>query len=359
MLPINVVDLFCGAGGLSYGLKSAGLNVVAGIDNNPDCVYPFETNVCARCLVKDVRQVSGEEILALFPKRGIKVLAGCAPCQPFSSLSNKNKERSKDEKWSLLAEFSRIIKEVSPDIVTMENVPQLRKERPLGDFCSALDSMGYDISNVDGVVNCEGYGVPQKRRRLVLMASKNGGLRLIPETHAESSFLTVKDAIWALEPLEAGKASFSDPLHRCQGMSTMNMKRIQASQPGGSWMDWPMKLRVRCHKESKGESYTPVYGRMAWDEPSPTITTQFYNYGSGRFGHPEQDRPISFREGAMLQSFPHTYKFINPENRLSWDRLATLIGNAVPVKLGDAIGNSILIHTSQYEGGSSLPAGMS
>ena len=252
--PLNVVDLFCGAGGLSYGLKLADLNILSGYDNNPDCVYPFERNVGSPCHVRDINKVDGSEIIKLFPKRGIKILAGCAPCQPFSSLSNKNKERTKDEKWALLEQFSRLIREVQPDIVTMENVPKLRKEQPFADFCSNLDSLDYQISGGD-VIRCEGYGVPQKRRRLVLLASRFGELNMIKETHTERAFLTVADTIRPLEPLRAGEYSKTDLLHRCQSLSEMNLNRIRASEPGGTWKEWPLKLRLKCHDTIEGKKY--------------------------------------------------------------------------------------------------------
>jgi len=323
------------------------LDVVAGIDSDPACGYPYHTNIGAKFIEKDIRAVTGKEILALYPKGYIKVLVGCAPCQPFSALSNrKGVKKDTDEKWNLLKEFSRLIRGVKPDVVSMENVPALARNQPFQDFLSVLEDLNYNYSTI--IAKCEEFGVPQRRRRLVLLASRRTQAGCLKKTHQESVFVTVRNAIGDLAPLSAGEMSKTDTLHSCQGLSTKNLLRIRSSRPGGSWKDWPESLRLNCHKNAKGESYTPVYGRMSWNEPSPTITTRFYNYGSGRFGHPDQDRPISLREGALLQSFPLDYRFTEPGKIPRNETVARLIGNAVPVELGKAIGMAII---SETEGG--------
>jgi DNA (cytosine-5)-methyltransferase 1 len=182
----------------------------------------------------------------------------------------------------------------------------------------------------------------------VLLASKLGNINLIPATHEPENFKTVKSAIGDLEELKAGSSSKIDRLHRSAGLSEKNLQRIKKSKPGGSWRDWERDLRATCHKKESGSTYSSVYARMAWNKPSPTITTQFFSYGTGRFGHPEQDRALSIREGALLQTFPKKYKFIQPGFPVDVLRLGKHIGNAVPVKLGEIIGKSIIKHLEDY-----------
>jgi len=157
----------------------------------------------------------------------------------------------------------------------------------------------------------------------------------------------VRECIEKLPRIGAGFADFQDRLHQSAGVDPINMKRLKASTPGGTWRDWPSNLVAQCHKKRSGKTYPSVYGRMVWDSPSPTITTQFYGFGNGRFGHPEQDRAISLREGALLQSFPKSYKFVAPDQPIQLSKVGRLIGNSVPVKLAEAIGRSFLEHISQ------------
>ena len=172
----------------------------------------------------------------------------------------------------------------------------------------------------------------------------------IPDEAAEK-ILTVKDAIGNLPPLIAGSTDPDDLMHSATALSEKNLKRIRQSVPGGTWRDWDKELQLKCHKKSSGKTYPSVYGRMLWDAPSPTITTQFYGYGNGRFGHPSQDRALSLREGAILQSFPRDYKFISSTDILNKHKLGLQIGNAVPVRLGEVIGLSILEHIRRYNDG--------
>ena len=183
--------------------------------------------------------------------------------------------------------------------------------------------------------------MPQKRRRLVLLASKLGEIKLIPPSKNQIC-RTVETAIKDLPKLKNGQQDKTDPLHRCAKLTDLNLKRIKQSIPGGTWQDWGSIL-PECYKKSTGKSYSAVYGRMKWDNPSPTMTTQFYIYGTGRFGHPEQNRALSLREGALLQTFPKDYKFIENEE-YSLKVIGRHIGNAVPVDLGKIIGDSILNH---------------
>jgi len=335
------IDLFCGAGGLAYGLKSAGLNVVAGVDLDPACRYPLETNTGAKFEERDVSDLTVEELQTWFGQAPRTVLAGCAPCQPFSTYSQSRK--SKDDRWTLLREFKRLALGVKPDVVTMENVAGLKKQAVWTEFTSALKSEGYQVFSTE--VDCTWYGVPQRRRRLVLLASRLGPIELLKP---EFSNLSVEGAIGHLPAISAGESDPNDPLHSASVLSERNLERVRASKPGGTWRDWPETLRAPCHRRPSGKTYPSVYGRMEWSKPSPTITTQCYGFGNGRFGHPAQDRAISLREAAILQSFPKEYAFLKPDERVSFKRLGTLIGNAVPPKLGEAIGAAIRNHLAAH-----------
>jgi len=195
------------------------------------------------------------------------------------------------------------------------------------------------------ILNCAKYGLPQNRRRLVLLASKFGDIRLLePKEFTRNTNKTVQETIGTLEPIEAGSSSSTDPLHKSAALSELNLKRIKASIPGGTWRDWPKRLVADCHKKKSGKTYSSVYGRMKWEEASPAITTQFMGFGNGRFGHPEQNRGLSLREGAMLQGFPKNYKFVKKGDRPTNKVIGRLVGNAVPVTLGHLIGKSIIKH---------------
>ncbi|PWQ93495.1 DNA cytosine methyltransferase [Leucothrix arctica] len=345
MKSVVAVDLFCGVGGLTHGLEKAGLKVIAGIDIDPKCEYAFEANNDSRFILKSVDKVNKAELQSLYAGAEVKVLAGCAPCQPFSTYSQGTRG-AQDDKWKLLFEFQRLISESQPDIVTMENVPLLVKNEVFTDFVQALKKQNYYVHY--SVVECVKYGLPQTRKRLVLLASKLGELKLSQPTHKEDNFNTVKDAIKSQPQLQSGKTSKNDLLHKSSLLSDLNMERIKYSKPGGSWRDWPVHLVSECHKKHSGRTYVSVYGRMEWNKPSPTITTQFFGFGNGRFGHPTQDRALSLREGAILQSFPKDYKFCPPGVTPEIKTIGRLIGNAVPVRLGEVIGESIMEHISEH-----------
>ncbi|TVK93754.1 DNA cytosine methyltransferase [Shewanella algae] len=338
------VDLFCGVGGLTRGLKEAGINVAAGYDIAASCKYPYEHNNNAQFIEKSVNDITPEEINGHFAGGDISLLAGCAPCQPFSKYTQK---LPKDERWGLLYQFSRLIRECKPDLVTMENVPDLVRHDVYDDFKQELIDGGYHVD--DKVIYCPDYGMAQTRKRLVLLASKLGSIELLPASHKADEYITVRQAIAHLPKLEAGQADTTDLLHRTSNLSPINLERIKASRPGGTWLDWPESLRAKCHTKDSGRGYSSVYGRMSWDEPSPTMTTQCYGFGNGRFGHPEQNRAISLREAAILQSFPDDYIFVEPGKPYEISKLGRMIGNAVPVKLGELVGNSIRQHLTMIQ----------
>ncbi len=340
---ISAVDLFCGVGGLSYGLIQGGIKVTAGIDLDETCRFPYEANNCATFLNKDIRHLQKDEIQNFFEEGSLRLLAGCAPCQPFSTYSQKGRAERRDGKWDLLLEFGRVVTELQPEMVTMENVPQLLNHSVFARFLESL--RGYHTWY--DVVDCVEYGVPQTRKRLVLLASRLGPIKLVSPTHA-GRMLTVRDAISKLPWISAGESHPSDPLHAACSLSELNLRRIRASRPGGSWRDWPPELRARCHIKDSGQTYPSVYGRMDWDAPAPTITTQCFGFGNGRFGHPEQDRAISLREAAIIQTFPKNYKFVQGKSPVKFNILGRLIGNAVPVRIGQVVAESLVEHLENF-----------
>jgi DNA (cytosine-5)-methyltransferase 1 len=333
----EVVDLFCGVGALSHGLKLSGFKIVAGYDVDDRCKYAFEKNNSARFLARDVGKLTPEEIKAHYSGKRTTVLAGCAPCQPFSSYKQRYDE---DPKWNLVTKFATLAVAVQPDFITMENVPALLKYKDgkvFKNFCKILREGNYVVEW--SVERCEKYGVPQRRRRLVVLAAKSHDMSKIK---AEANALTsVRKAIGKLPPVEAGAIHPADALHTASGLTPINLRRIKASKPGGTWRDWPASLRADCHRKPSGKTYPGVYARMTWDDLSPTLTTQCYGFGNGRFGHPEQHRALTLREAAILQSFPDDYEFLPPGEKPSFTEVGRWIGNAVPVKLAQAIGNAI------------------
>lgn len=339
MAKISCVDLFCGAGGLTHGFVLEGLPVVAGIDMDPACRFPYETNNQALFIERDISTITKKELLSLFGDADVRVLAGCAPCQPFSNYSNRYSLEG-NGKWGLLYEFARLAEATNPHIITMENVPTVAKHVVFHDFVDTLKRLNYHVWY--GIINSSLYGVPQARRRMVLLASKLGKIEIVPPTHIKPR--TVREAIGSLSALKAGESAPQDKLHVSSSLSEKNLQRIKVSMPGGTWRDWPKHLVANCHRESTGQTYPSVYGRMEWDKPAPTMTTQCFGFGNGRFGHPEQDRAISLREAAILQSFPSNYAFIPDEGEVHMRVLGRLIGNAVPVDLGRAIARSINRH---------------
>lgn len=341
-LPIVAVDIFCGVGGLTYGLNKSGIKVVAGVDIDEKCKFAYEKNNGALFINKSIKEITSEEILKLYPAQSLKVLVGCAPCQPFSKHTQKEKDRETKENWGLLYYFLELIREVKPLVVSMENVPQITKHKVFSDFVEGLESIKYNVNWQN--IYCQDYGIPQNRRRLVLLASRLGEIRLIAPTHKPENYKTVKMAIGDLEAIKAGISSRKDRLHKSATLTGVNLDRIRKSKPGSSWRDWDENLRADCHRKESGRTYSSVYARMEWNKPSPTITTQFFSFGTGRFGHPEQNRAISIREGAILQTFPRRYRFIPSNSPVELRILGKYIGNAVPVRLGEVIGKSINKH---------------
>lgn len=340
-VEIRAVDLFCGVGGLTRGLEQSGVEVVAGVDVDSACAYPYSKNNRAKFVERQVESLTVREFESWFDGAQNTLIAGCAPCQPFSSYSRPRRSEQSERDWQLVATFGRLVSEVQPDYVTMENVPHVASHDVFRRLLESLD--GYFVAS--GVVQCMKFGVPQTRSRLVLLASLKAPIDL-PAPTVIDEVPTVRSSIGDLPAIAAGGVDTDDPIHTAPRLSEVNLRRIRASRPGGTWHDWPDELRANCHRRASGETFLNVYGRMEWDKPAPTITTQCFGFGNGRFGHPEQDRAISLREASMLQTFPRNYDFAPPGAQVRFNRLGRMIGNAVPVNIAQAVGRTICEHAS-------------
>lgn len=231
---IEAVDLFCGSGGLTCGLRQSGVKVLAGVDFENECQYQYEKNNGAKFLNWDIAKTEAADVAALYSKGAVRVLAGCAPCQPFSKYNN-GIDTSLSEKWWLLYSFQRIIEGVMPEIIVMENVTDVVRHKVYHDFISHLKKLGYHVS--ENNVSCVDYGIPQKRKRQIVLCSRIGPINLLSKTHETP--VTVREAIGHLPRIESGEVDPSDPLHRATTLSEVNLKRIKASVAGGTWRDWP------------------------------------------------------------------------------------------------------------------------
>lgn len=284
--------------------------------------------------------------MRLYGAAKIRVLVGCAPCQPYSGL---NQKRPSALGMQPLERFAELITQVQPDVVSMENVRGLALEGKypvFGQFLNTLRKQGYHVHH--GVVNAADYGVPQDRHRLVLLASKLGPIGMTEPKIGKKP--TVADAIGHLPVIRDGEQYKDDALHQSRKLSEINKSRIKAtSHDGGDSRDWPENLKLSCHLKSSGKTFrNTVYGRMRWGRPAPTMTTQCVGLGNGRFGHPNQDRAISLREAALIQTFPSSYQFVRGRKYNTGDT-ARFIGNAVPIALAEAIGRSIKRHLQAHQ----------
>ena len=343
-------DFFSGCGGASRGFQDAGMDVVFALDWNDDASQTFMRNFPdATFEPGDIRNVDVNSVHKLVKEqRPHHVLfCGCAPCQPFTKQNTTRPEPNEDDRVPLLLEFLPFIRRCEPDIVFVENVPGIQNvcpdSEPLSGFLEGLKEAGFTEPTFASVP-LKRYGVPQGRRRFLLLASRHGPLELPPETHgpgtANPDFETVRDWIGELPKIAAGETHPSILHHQAAGLSGLNLKRIRATQEGGGNRDWPDALRLKCHEDATG--YTDVYGRMWWDQPASGLTTRCISYSNGRFGHPEQDRAISVREAALLQTFPMDFQFAG-----SLSSMARQIGNAVPVRLAEAVGRHVIEHLAQ------------
>jgi DNA (cytosine-5)-methyltransferase 1 len=341
----GIVDVFCGIGGLSLGFKKVGFKITAGIDIDDNARYAYERYTGGRFIKADVAKLESGLVKTLLGTVGPRILIGCAPCQSFSEYNKKGRGSA----WNLLPAFARLVEDADPDIVSMENVARLADHndgRTLRTFVDRLSRAGYNVSWY--IVSSADYGISQRRKRLILFGSKYGFVDLIEATHNKE--VTLRQAIGDLPVLRAGGANKKDRYHRAQGLSDVNAQRMKHTTPGGSWRQWPKRLRVACHKTAAGAEFGSVYGRLSWKAIGPTITTQFFKIGTGRFGHPSQLRGLSLREGAILQTFPRNFQFAPPNEEIAFDVIGRLIGNAVPVRLGEIVARSIKRHIEDHYG---------
>lgn len=328
------IDLFSGCGGLSEGLRKAGFNVVAALDNDADSVATYQLNHPSTVIFKqDIHRVDVNVIKKLLRGRQLHLLAGCPPCQGFSSIRRLNRKQNvRDDRNSLVLEFLRFVKSLKPLTIMMENVPSLVNYSLFKKTVRELERLGYEPKVK--VVNIQEYGVPQRRKRLVMVGSLLGELDIARPTGER---ITVRDMIGHLESVSETK----DPLHRIVASHTPEvMRRIKATpKNGGSRKDVP-QFELACHRGNK-IGFNDVYGRLRWDGFSSTITGGCLNPSKGRFLHPEEDRAITAREAALLQTFPPTYRF--PIN-ISKTSISLLIGNALPPKFSYIQSVNILEH---------------
>ena len=343
---LQAVDFFCSAGGVTCGFKQAGINVIGGIDIDPLCQLTYEKNNNAKYLCADTAGLSKPMLKKKFnitKNQDNLIFVGCSPCQYFSNIKT---DKSKSEKTRLLLhDFQEFVDFYRPGYIFVENVPGLdnNPQSPLGKFKDFLVHNGYVYD--EGIINAKYYGVPQNRRRYVLIASRTVKEIKLP-IEDKTNIHSVKDAIGDYKkyyPIKAGEKDLSPFIHTAANLSKLNKDRLaEVPLNGGSRVAWKDTMQLNCYKTHKG--HTDVYGRMSWDKPSPTITTRFCSISNGRYGHPEQLRAISLREGATLQSFPEDYIF----HSKSQGTIAKMIGNAVPPLLAKVIAETIkLYHNGQ------------
>lgn len=335
---MNAVDFFCGGGGMTRGLLNAGIDVLFGLDFNPACEQTYEHNNGINYECQDISQVQPNDLIAAYPEledNDNLLLVGCAPCQPFS---NQRRAANEHVAVNLLDEFGRIVQHLNPAHILIENVPgiETRGHEVFARFLNILNEMHYNVHYA--VVNAKDYGVPQNRKRLILIASRFFVPMIPGTTHGPGllPYATVRNAIEHFPPIAAGGIDENVFNHRSAALQDINLRRIAATpHNGGSRLDWPNELTLNCHAEHTG--HTDVYGRMYWDEVSPTLTSKCFSLSNGRFGHPTQNRAISLREAAAIQSFPDNYQFFG-----TLQEIGRQIGNAVPVLLAERIGTYIL-----------------
>ncbi len=337
---MRAIDFFCGGGGISRGLLNAGIEVLAGVDICKDYRRTYEENNHGIYIEKGVTEIERDDITNLIPdidEANDTLFAGCAPCQPFSQ-QRRSREEHRDR--NLLIAFGDLILEYHPAYVLVENVPGIRgKGRDVFEtFLAMLRDNGYHYRY--SVFNAKDFGVPQNRKRLLLIASRVTEVLLPQPTYGteEHPYRTVADVMAHFPPIAAGDSDEHFANHRAASLTDLNLRRIRATaHDGGSRTAWPPELVLHCHKK-KSSGHTDVYGRMSWNAPAPTLTSKCFSLSNGRFGHPEQDRAISLREAAAIQTFPDDYVFYGESESI----IGRQIGNAVPVMFAEAIGYTLL-----------------
>ena len=337
---LNAIDLFSGCGGLSEGLKQAGFNVIAGVEVDKNAAKAYRMNHKTTVLFEDdIRNLDAAKILKLLKGKPLHLLAGCPPCQGFSSLRKMNRKSAvRDKRNGLIGEYYRLVEELNPLTIMLENVPGIVDYTLFQSIIRKLKKLGYSIAY--RVVNVADYSVPQRRKRLVLVGSKLGKLDLAKK---RKNLVTVKQALWKLK--KNGKV---DKLQDIYPKHTARIQKMISLIPkdGGSRKDLPKRYKLECHTK-KNVGFSDIYGRLRWDAVSSTITGGCLKPSKGRFLHPEEDRCISAREAALLQTFPVRYKFPTDITR---DTLALLIGNALPPKFSRIQAENIFRHIKKCSG---------
>ena len=343
-MALTAIDGFAGGGGLTLGLKRAGFRVVAAVELDPHAFATYKANHPeVRCLMQDIATVSGAGLLKHAGTDRVDLLAGCPPCQGFTSLTAKYKDKE-DPRNKLVLEMARLTEETRPRAIMMENVPGLTQKGGslYRQLRSRLEALGYRLT--EGILQVADYGVPQFRRRFVLLGGLGFEIVLPDATHSDSPteglkpWRTVRDAIEGMpEPITLAEAKAKGEVarsnwHIVRDLSAKNIKRIKAARAGETWKHIPEHLRPSCHRNGY-VGFTNVYGRMEWNRPSPTITGGCTTLSKGRFGHPTADRTISVREAALLQTFPADYRLDIPYI----DPVCNMIGNALPCDFAEAI----------------------
>ena len=339
MNKYNSIDLFAGCGGLSQGMHDAGFRTKIAVELVEDAARAYKLNHHeTMVLQKDIRAIEISEIKELLGNEPLHLLAGCPPCQGFSSVRRLNKRESvSDERNDLVNEYFRMVKELQPMTIMMENVPGLKDYDLFKDILKKLEKLGYNPKVQ--IVNVKHYGVPQSRRRLVMVGSLLGEIDVAEGTNEK---VTVRDTISHL----ATPSKTKDEMQKIIAKhSPQVLERIKATpKNGGSWKDLPKKYILECHKK-ENIGFNDIYGRLRWDDHSTTITGGCLNPSKGRFLHPEQDRAITPREASLLQSFPEDYIF---PTDISKQALALLIGNALPPKFSYHQSKNIANHLKSY-----------
>ncbi len=353
---LTAVDLFAGAGGLSLGARRGGFNVAAAVEVDIRVTPTYRRNHPGTLLLeRDIRHITGAELLKAAPNGRIDLLMGCAPCQGFCSLTIKNRRR--DPRNRLVSEMARLVEETAPVAVVMENVPGLatRGKRLLSAFVNRLKNHGYLITWSN--VQMADYGIPQKRRRLVLLAGRGFAIDLPATTHAPNGgvthkrWKTLRDAIYG----ERAPTRLSNAMpkaanwHVVRDLLPDTRARLRAAVPGQMRIDLDDSLLPECHQAGY-DGFRNVYMRMSWDAPSPTITAGCVTPAKGRFGHPDRRRTtISVREAATIQTFPRSFRF----ETAKIDVACEMIGNAVPPvfaqRLASHVRAAILEHRAKQE----------
>ena len=340
---IVLADFFSGCGGTSLGFSNAGIEPLLAIDWDADALASYRSNFPKTdTLERDIRDLVVSDVAAVLRSSGdeIRLFAGCAPCQPFAG--HQKQPTKDDSRVFLLLEFLRFVKAFNPELVFVENVSGMQRLSALdGPFTQFVKELSKTHSVKYKTILSADYGVPQMRRRLLLIASRLGTIDLPSPTHGDATgvpYSTVGKWIRNLPPLKAGETDTEVSGHGAYRLSRLNLERIRATPEGGDRRDWPKRLWPNCHI-GDFSGHTDVYGRLSWDKPAPALTTRCISYSNGRFGHPDQDRALSAREAARLQTFPSTFDFAG-----SLTSQAKQIGNAVPVVLAEVFGYHLVEH---------------